>query len=141
MPIPDSEAQEAKSLGGSHMSLNQEIDKAIGAHGMWKQRLRGAIHSGTSEFSVDTVAKDDACEFGKWLNGSSLSAADKAAAECQAVKGLHAKFHQCASNVLKCAVSGKRADAEALMGNTGEFAAISSDLTRAMLTWKTKIAK
>lgn len=123
------------------MSLGEEINEAVGAHAMWKQRLRTAIDKGTSEFTVDTVAKDDACEFGKWLYGPTLSPVDKAMAEYQSVKGLHAQFHQCASKVLKCALTGKQADAESMMGNAGEFAAISAHLTRAMTAWKTKAPK
>lgn len=123
------------------MMHGEEINKAIGAHGMWKQRLRDAIHAGTSEFKVDNVVKDNLCDFGKWLYGPGLSATDKATAEYQAVKGLHAQFHQCASKVLQCAVGGKRAEAESLMSNAGEFAAISSQLTHAMMAWKAKTAK
>ncbi len=123
------------------MSLAEEISKAIGAHGMWKQRLRSAIDSGKSEFTPDAVAKDNACDFGQWLYGSSLSAADKASAEYKSVKDLHAQFHQCASSVLSCAIAGKKADAESMMGNSGKFTTTSGELTRAMMTWKAKAAK
>ena len=123
------------------MSLAEEISKAIGAHGMWKQRLRNAIDAGKSEFTPDTVAKDNACDFGQWLYGNSLSAVDKGCAEYKAVKDLHAKFHQCASGVLKWAVTGKKADAETMMGTAGSFTTASGELTRAMMTWKAKAAK
>ena len=120
------------------MSLADEISKAIGAHGLWKQRLRGAIDSGKSDVSAADAAKDNLCEFGKWLYGPAVSAADKTMPEYQAVKGLHARFHQCAAKVLAAALAGKKSEAEAMLGNTAEFATISGDLTRAMMAWKGK---
>ncbi len=120
------------------MSLADQINKAIGAHGMWKQRLRSAIDSGKSEFTVADVGKDNLCEFGKWLYGTSLSAADKTSAEYKAVRDLHARFHQCAAKVLSCALAGNRAAAEASLGNDGEFTTASAELTRAMMGWKAK---
>ncbi len=120
------------------MSLPDEINKAIGAHGMWKARLRSAVDTGKSEFAVETVAKDNQCDFGKWLYGSTLTAADKGSPEYKAVKELHAKFHLSASKVLRDALGGKKADAEAQLAPTGEFASISGQLTRAMTAWKAK---
>jgi len=43
------------------MSTQDQIKKAIGAHGLWKTRLAAAIDVGKSEFTVDTVRKDNAC--------------------------------------------------------------------------------
>lgn len=123
------------------MSLADEITKAIGAHGMWKTRLRRAIETGKSEFSAETLAKDNLCDFGKWLYGATLTAADKAAPDYQSVKSLHAHFHQAASKVLKKALSGNRAEGETLVTGSGEFATVSADLTRAMTSWKGKVSK
>jgi len=47
------------------MAIAEEITKAIGAHGMWKQRLRQAIDTGKSEFTVERVRPDNLCDFGK----------------------------------------------------------------------------
>ena len=59
------------------MSIKEEINKAIGAHGMWKFRLDQAVEKGTSEFTVDNVRKDNLCDFGRWLYGPTVPAAMK----------------------------------------------------------------
>lgn len=116
------------------MSLEDEITKAIGAHGMWKNRLRSAIDSGKGDANPAEVAKDNVCPFGQWLYGTTIPAATRASADYAAVKKLHADFHQCASKILACVVSGQKAQADALMSS--EYAKVSADLTSAMMKWK-----
>ncbi len=111
----------------------QQISKAVGAHGMWKMRLKAAIDTGKGDVDVATARVDNACEFGKWLYGQ-VSADAQATPYYGEVKQLHAQFHQVAGLVLELATSGKRSDAEALMG--GDYARISSELTRKMMEWQ-----
>lgn len=116
------------------MVTEEQINKAIGAHGLWKQRLRSAIDAGKSEFSVATMRLDNVCDFGKWLY--SLPPAIKATDEYKKVKDIHAKFHAEAANVLNFAVQGKKEDAEKSIALGGAFAVLSADLTKAMMLWK-----
>ena len=120
--------------GNTEMALEDEITKAIGAHGMWKNRLRGAIDSGKADANPADVAKDNACPFGQWLQGSTITASMRNGANYNAVKKLHADFHRCASNVMTCVASGKKEQATSLLG--GEFSKISGELTNAMMKWK-----
>ncbi len=113
-----------------------EIDKAIGSHGLWKHCIRMSIESGKSDISVETAALTDACDFGKWLSGSSLSAQDKASAHYKKVNELHARFHKAAAAVIKCALSGEKTKAEKMVAGNGAFAFISAELTAAMLAWR-----
>lgn len=117
------------------MSLHDEITKAIGAHGMWKTRLINAIEHGKSEFSVDQVAKDNACDFGKWLYGASVPADAKKKAEYETCRHLHADFHKAAADVLRLALSGNKAKAHDALNGSSKFATISSNLTHAMMKW------
>jgi len=117
------------------MSTQDQIKKAIGAHGLWKTRLAAAIDVGKSEFTVDTVRKDNACDFGRWLYGSELPPAAKNLAEYETCRRLHAEFHQCAAEVLNLAVGGKKSEAQKAMGATGKFASTSASLTTAMMKW------
>ncbi len=119
------------------MSTRDEISRAIGAHGMWKQRLRAAIASGKSELAPADVARDNLCDFGKWLHSDS-TAGDRASPEYRQVLDLHAQFHRCASGVLSAALAGNHTVAENAMGLSGEFTSISADLTKAMMNWKAK---
>ena len=121
------------------MSSVDEISKAIGAHAMWKQRLRDAIDTGKSEFSASNVKPDNLCQFGKWLYG--LSPTDRTSAHWTTVKDLHAKFHATAGAVLELALQGKRQEAEKAFGLNSPFANASSDLTSAMMRWKADVEK
>ena len=117
------------------MSLQEEIKKAVGAHGMWKKRLLDAIESGKSEFNPENVGKDNLCDFGKWLYGDTVSAAAKAMPEYAACRDLHGKFHALASGVLKLAVSGQKDAALAAIAPTSEFGVLSTTLTQALMKW------
>ncbi len=115
-------------------SLHEEIDKAIGAHGLWKQRLNQAIHNGSSEWSVSGSRADDVCAFGKWLHG--LPPSVKASASWKEIRALHAEFHAEAARVLGLALDGKKSEAESSISMGSTFADISARLTTAMMKWK-----
>ncbi len=117
------------------MSLQDEIKKAIGAHGMWKSRLLTAIETGKSEFAPDQIRHDNQCDFGRWLYGAALAASAKQAPEYEACRRLHAEFHQEAAKVLGLALAGHKDKALSAMSNTGSFADISGHLTGAMFKW------
>jgi methyl-accepting chemotaxis protein len=117
----------------------QEIDKAIGAHGMWKNRLKQAIDTGNLEISVATIGAKDQCAFGKWLHGTTLSPHDKVSEHYKAVAELHAQFHKVAARVAELATAGKKSEAEKLLGSDSEFVSISTKLTAAMMAWKKSV--
>lgn len=116
------------------MSLEDEITKAIGAHGLWKIRLRNAIDSGKADANPADVAKDNLCAFGQWLHGPSLSDTARMSADFATVRRLHADFHKCAARVLEHVSGGRKVEADALLA--GEYTRISADLTAAMLKWR-----
>lgn len=117
-----------------------EIDRAIGSHGFWKRSIRTSIESGKSDIPVETAALTDACDFGKWLSGPTLSARDKASAHYTKVNELHARFHKVASAAIGLALSGEKAEAEKMVAGNGAFAAISAELTTAMLEWRKSLS-
>lgn len=118
------------------MASVEELDKAIGAHGLWKARLKLAIDTGKTDTPVEIIRQDDQCAFGKWLYGPTLTSMDKSSRHFNAVRQLHAEFHRTAARVVQLAVSGKKAEANAMMAMNGEYAAISGKLTQAMMEWK-----
>lgn len=117
------------------MSLQEEIKKAVGAHGMWKKRLQDAIETGKSDFNPDNVCKDNLCDFGKWLYGDTIAAQAKGMPEYQTCRELHGKFHGIAGEVLRMAVAGKKEDALKAIAPGSEFATISTTLTQALMKW------
>ena len=116
------------------MTLENEIIKAIEAHWKWKMRLRSAIDSGKTDANPVEVAKDNVCEFGQWLYGSTIPTTARASMDYASVRKLHADFHKCAAKVLDCVTHGHKAQADALMH--GEYTKVSGDLTAAMMKWK-----
>ncbi len=122
------------------MASIEELDKAIGVHGLWKTKLRTAIETSKIDVVIETIRVDNQCAFGKWFYGSTLSTQDKASNHYKTVKQLHAEFHKTAARVAELAVNGKKAEAEKMIAVGGEYSKISSQLTQAMMEWK-KVSK
>ena len=118
------------------MSLKEEITKAIGAHGMWKARLKSAIDTGKTDASVADVGKDNVRAFGQWLYGSTVDATTKSSGEFKEVQKLHAEFHKVAAQVLQLALQGKKAEADKMMAQGSAFTDVSGRLTSAMMRWQ-----
>jgi len=116
------------------MAIAEEITKAIGAHGMWKQRLREAIETGKSEFTVERVRPDNFCDFGNWLYSLPLS--DQKSSHWKTVQDLHGKFHAEAARVLGLGVRGHKREAEHELAAESNYVKISLELTGAMMKWK-----
>jgi hypothetical protein len=115
-----------------------QIDAALSAHAQWRNRLNEAIEKGTSEFQVDTVKVDNACQFGKWLYG--LPPSDQNSEEAKKIKELHAAFHKVAAETLSMALSGKKEEANKSMQLGGNYNRASGKLVLALTDWKNKQA-
>jgi methyl-accepting chemotaxis protein len=122
------------------MSLQEQIKAAVGAHGMWKARLRQAIDTGVSEFSPTVVRRDDQCEFGKWLHSASEPSV-RTSPHYKKCVDTHRQFHEAAAKVMGLATSGQKANAEREIGLTSDFAKISATLTGAMNEWSRSAPK
>jgi methyl-accepting chemotaxis protein len=120
------------------MANSEEIRKAIGAHGMWKQRLRQAIDTAKCDFTVERVRPDNQCDFGKWLHA--LPTADKTTAQWKTVQALHANFHREAAHVLELALNKQKPEAEKAIAANSPFAKVSLELTSNMMKWKDSLA-
>lgn len=115
------------------MASKEELDKGVGAHGMWKTRLKNAINSGTLDVPVEVVRADNQCAFGKWLY--SLGASEQSSVHFSTVKNLHGRFHNAAASVAELALAGKKSEATKSI-EEGEYSKASNDLTLAMMAWK-----
>ena len=113
----------------------EEIKQAVGAHVMWKSRIKQAIATGKCDIPVSTICTDNQCAFGKWLYGPTLTAQDKVSSQYKTVQDLHAAFHKIAARVVEMSIAGKKAEAEEKMAMNGEFGQASLKLTSAMTQW------
>ena len=102
---------------------------ALCSHISWKLRLQKVI-DGTSEEQLDaaTVARDDACELGKWIYGEGLKY--KASETYRALGRVHANFHICAAKVVLKAQEGDKRSAASLLHTTIE--PLSREIVRVM---------
>lgn len=120
------------------MSVLEEIDSAISAHGQWKHKLREIIRSGESEHTVAHVRSDKNCSFGKWLH-IRIDPAVKSSAHYKAAVDLHAKFHEEAAKVLELGLKGETDAATSAMSLTSPFTQTSAALTAKLNDWKSSL--
>ncbi len=116
------------------MNYSESIDKALSAHGLWKQRLLAAITNGSCEFSVAQVQVDNRCEFGKWFY--SLPQDFRNSEQGVLIQRLHAEFHAEAARVLGLALAGRKNDATQALVLGSYYTKISGQLSMALTEWK-----
>jgi hypothetical protein len=121
--------------GDKSMSLEDEIKKAVGDHGMWKKMLKNAIDTRGINIQISTIKADNQCSFGKWLYSSTITEKEKDSSHYQEVCELHAVFHEKASEVAQLAISGEKARAMKMLEVNGEFTTASAALTTSMMAW------
>ena len=112
----------------------KDLRDALAAHAKWKTHLKNAVESGSSEFSVPTVARDDQCAFGKWLYGPAAAELG-GSPHYAACKQAHAQFHASAAEVLGLAVGGQRDEAQKRLGVGQDFARRSAAVASEILAW------
>ena len=112
--------------------IREGLRNAIGAHGIWKRRLRTAIAMGGPAPDPARTACPHRCQFGQWL--AALPAAQVAAPEATRVMHSHAAFHKAAGAVAALVVAGRKTEAEADL-DRGGFHHASEDLADALADW------
>ncbi len=113
--------------------ITDQINLAVGIHGLWKSRITEAIATGKSEWDPDFVTPCGNCDFGKWLNG--LEETQKTE-EYKKVYAIHTDFHKEAGRILALALKGQKEEAEAAVGDGSQYQKLTSSLTLAMMGWK-----
>jgi ElaB/YqjD/DUF883 family membrane-anchored ribosome-binding protein len=122
----------------SRMSIGEQIDKAIAAHGSWKARLGKVVEEGRSETPIATIKASDECAFGRWLK-QEFPPTEKQTADFQRIDALHRKFHQCAGTIAELACAGKPDEARAELGSEGCYHRASTELVTALTAWKRRL--
>jgi sarcosine oxidase gamma subunit len=130
--------QDSTTDPGEMTMVNKEaIDAALAAHAQWKKRLQEAIETGQSTFAPDTARKDNVCQFGQWLYA--LPDADRQTTTFAKVRELHAAFHSSAGEILRLALSGKKAEALKALEFGGPYGKATGELVLALQTWKQQL--
>jgi hypothetical protein len=122
------------------MSLKDEISRAVGAHRMYKARLRVAIDAGHGDPDPNGLLRCKDCEFGRWLK-TGVALRDQASADFRTVNELHMRFHERANEILDLARKGKHAAAHELLEPEAPFSVASTELTAALFRWLENVVR
>ena len=120
------------------MAINQaaiiDLNQAIDRHAQWKVKFRVAITEHET-MDVETIAKDNCCELGKWLHGEAKSKYGHLSSHSDCV-AKHAAFHIQASKVAAAINDKKYAEAEAMIEMNTPYSNASRDVAGAILKLK-----
>jgi hypothetical protein len=112
----------------------EQIQRAITAHGVFKVRMGQMVETGSSEMSAATAGADDQCPLGQWLHNG-LDPKLKTSPGYQTVRDLHATFHRAAGDVMALSLARKRTEALAAMEMGTTFKQTSAKLVIALTNW------
>jgi hypothetical protein len=131
--VADQHTLLASVLGDDHR--RHPVRAAINAHAQWKQRLRQAVGSGRVPDGYDpaVVARDNACEFGRWIHGEATSLVDPAT--LTPVVQAHADFHRGAAALLAAVDRGDIQTAKNQLVDDDGYAAALAVLTERLTRW------
>ena len=108
------------------MSAKAFCEKAIAAHGLWKQKMRKCI-AGELKLDPLEVEKPNVCDFGKWLE--SEGRAELKSDDFVAIHAAHANFHRIAATVVRDHASGRTLAVQGALDIGGSFMNASVALT------------
>jgi len=118
------------------MNLKEQINNEVVAHVKWDNTLRNAVDTEKVDILILLTKDDNRRDFANWLYGPTITEKQKTSNHYQIVQWLQTVFHEKAEKVAKLAISGKKAEAEQMLGMSGEYTYASAALTRAMVVWQ-----
>ncbi|MGA2451334.1 MAG: CZB domain-containing protein [Polyangiaceae bacterium] len=108
------------------MSARAFCEKAIAAHGLWKQKMRKCI-AGELKLDPLEVEKPNACDFGKWLETEGRT--ELKPGDFSAIHAAHANFHRVAAVAVRDHESGRTLAVQGSLEIGGSFMNASVALT------------
>ncbi len=110
------------------------LDEAINKHAEWKVKFRVAM---TKKEQLDAAAirADNRCDLGKWLHGEGQHTHGSNGNFANLVS-MHADFHRAAGKVAEQINGGSFERAEAMLGNSTEYALASANVAAAITRLK-----
>jgi len=118
--------------GESPVLAGLNFQDAVAAHQRWKIQLRACIDGNCEHLLAPSTVSDDCdCVLGKWLNESCAHGICHTPTFIE-LKRVHADFHRIAGQVLSAVYTGRRAEAEEIMGSA--FAPASARIVMLLST-------
>jgi methyl-accepting chemotaxis protein len=117
-----------------------DLDIAIQKHAQWKFKFNSHLQSVKSGQTVEaldvaTIAKDNCCDFGKWLHGEAKARFAEKPAWSKCVTA-HAEFHREAGKIAQALNAKKAEEAERMMAPHTAFAEASRAVGVAIIEMK-----
>jgi Chemoreceptor zinc-binding domain len=110
------------------------LDSALAKHAEWKLKFRSAI-SKQESLDAAIIAKDNCCDFGKWLHGEGKTKYSGLTGFSDCV-AKHATFHTEAGKVATAINAGKYNEAEAMLSAGTAYTASSNAVGTAIVRLK-----
>lgn len=110
------------------------FDEAIRAHSSWKLKLSTYLRNPNGSLQAMEVARDNACELGRWLQGEGRQFAGTP--EYKALNAEHVRFHRAAAAVVTAADAGRSTSEDTALGSTSDYATASRNVVSAIMAMK-----
>jgi hypothetical protein len=94
-------------------------------HAMWIARLREHVY-GSLRLEPSVVGRADSCRLARWLRDEKLNMAHLP--DYWRCLALHARWHNCAAQVVDLASHGRRLEAELALAPGGQLRCLSAEL-------------
>jgi len=107
-------------------AAGMDFEDAIDAHQRWKRRLTAFLAGRGEALDANVVARDDKCALGCWIHGDGKKCTGEH--DFEHLRGLHARFHKSAAEVIRCHERGDTDAADTLLNN--EFSSLSEETVR-----------
>lgn len=114
-------------------TLRSEIDAALAAHDLWKQKLSTAAHNKDRELPVGTICRDDQCTFGKWFYSQPEDL--RFSRTPYIIRKLHSDFHLNAGRVALDLARGEFDEALKRLESPA-YKNATTELTKALVEWR-----
>jgi len=115
-----------------------DLNNAIQKHAEWKLKFHSALTT-NEVLDTATIAKDNCCEFGKWLHGiSSTHGKFGSYAKCLSA---HAAFHVEAGKVAAVINARKKEEAERMLAIGSTYSLASKKVGVAIIELKNEIGQ
>lgn len=125
-------SERVKKLLAKLFVLVADGKTAIDSHIKWKERLHDHV-AGRSAEALDeqSVTRDDLCALGQWINseGTQIHGGTPA---FEHLRGVHARFHGAAGQVVALAAAGRNDEALHML-EEGDYAQASDEVTAALV--------
>ena len=113
------------------MLFSEDIRAAINSHVQWRRELAATLTAGTSVPSQAQIARDDLCEFGRWLRRFDHGDQGPCGGFLNIVT-LHARVHLEAAEAVRFVELGQKDEAMSLLADTGVITRLSNELMMLM---------